>query len=116
MHDEENIYMGVDELAAEGNYDPNTGLSKPPLPDDPNDAVMLPEKMGPPTGGIDASQIPPPPDDLPPPPPELQAGNGEVRVMVPLDMDLQTPPQSPMYSPSDEEGKRGDRGSLVFKD
>ncbi|XP_041482271.1 low-density lipoprotein receptor-related protein 2-like [Lytechinus variegatus] len=115
---EENIYMNDEELAAEGYYDPNTGLEKPPLTGGPDDAVYLPEKMGVPEGGIDASAIPPPPDDLPPPPPELQISvevgmNGQAR-MVPLpEMDLMTPPTSPTFSPTEGEG---DRNTLVFQD
>lgn len=114
---EENIYMNDNDLVAEGYYDPNTGLEKPPLTSGPDDAVYLPEKMGIPEGGIDAYAIPSPPDDLPPPPPEFQIGgegmNGDAR-MVPLpDMDLQTPPMSPTFSPTEGEGEQN---TLVLRD
>ena len=107
---EENIYMNDDDLAAEGYYDPNTGLEKPPLTSGPDDAVYFPEKMGIPEGGIDAYAIPPPPDDLPPPPPEFQIGgdgmNGDARMVPMPDMDLQTPPTSPTFSPTEGEGEQ----------
>ncbi|XP_071486072.1 low-density lipoprotein receptor-related protein 2-like [Diadema antillarum] len=122
-HDEEALYMNEDEMAATGTFHPDPdGIYKTALPGN-DDAIRLPEKTGPPEGGIDASQIPPPPDELPPPPPELIAGgdananinaNANGRVMVPLpEMDLHTPPQSPTYSPTEAEG---DRNTLVMRD